>query len=730
MRVKNMLGCLLGVLAMLAGCGVNDLDEGHDDNLSEYVRLHFYGGDITDTLSTRAVWSDLYGEGSLKFRWEKTSEGSQNQDWLSLILSDGGNPIATSAGEDSCHTALLVTPHEKNPNLASFETAGYYLQEDLDRAAYCFSAAGSSEIIADLQGRRHLCTFEMPSLFNQSKSQDPSFLREYMHMYATAEYVKDDLLLLFNHIPATLRFIITNHSTIPCSVESVSISLTDTSGSAAGHVASGSSALVFDWTSGDAVISYGDDGSASVTTAFSGDDTLLKYGGKYIAYSMAVPLPDDNAFKDKVLNFIVKCDGGKETCVQISCEDFAAKNGGVYNWIGGKSYTLKLDIGGNPAVSGEILDSNVIEISAAEGGEYTLMYEGADGTPLADYDEICTLTVQEMAYYEEFIDVNVAPREAGSIGIYDSQMNRLWCIFINDFKPVYTEPIYSFGLLSDVHVTPVNKHDCIGNFQNALTFLNCKGVEFTTICGDISEEGTDEEYAVYKEVVDTYSPNVPVYTTSGNHDAQSALNEVSWKAYTGQDMVFEISRTLPDGSADHFLFLGMKYGRGSSAYRSEHVAWLESKLQSYKGERCFVITHLFFPDRAGNMNEVYPPSNWLSGKYLDMLSNLCDSNLNSLWFSGHSHWKWSLQKYDKKANIYRVMNEGQPASGWCVHVPSCVKPQDSNGLPRGESGSRVEKSKESEGAIVHVYEDYIDIIGIDFKTSKYLPIATYRLTTN
>ena len=173
----------------------------------------------------------------------------------------------------------------------------------------------------------------------------------------------------------------------------------------------------------------------------------------------------------------------------------------------------------------------------------------------------------------------------------------------------------------------------------------------------------------------------------------------------------------------------MKYGRGSSAYRSEHVSWLDSKLQDYKGERCFVITHLFFPDRAGNMNEAYPPSNWLSGKYLDMLSSMCDNNLNSLWFSGHSHWKWSLQKYDRKANIYRVMNDGQPASGWCVHVPSCVKPQDSNGLPRGESGSRVEKSKESEGAIVHVYEDHIDIIGIDFKASKYLPIATYRLTT-
>ena len=37
--------------------------------------------------------------------------------------------------------------------------------------------------------------------------------------------------------------------------------------------------------------------------------------------------------------------------------------------------------------------------------------------------------------------------------------------------------------------------------------------------------------------------------------------------------------------------------------------------------------------------------------------------------------------------------------------------------------------EENEGAIVDVYEDYIEIKGIDFKTGKYIPVAQYRLDT-
>ena len=118
------------------------------------------------------------------------------------------------------------------------------------------------------------------------------------------------------------------------------------------------------------------------------------------------------------------------------------------------------------------------------------------------------------------------------------------------------------------------------------------------------------------------------------------------------------------------------------------------------------------------MNEVYPSYNWLTGTQLNTLQTMCDRYKNSIWFSGHSHWKWSLQQYDDDANICR-----NPESGWSVHVPSCAKPIDSNGA------TREDRVAQSEGAVINVYENHIDILGVDFISGKYLPIATYRLDT-
>jgi hypothetical protein len=35
----------------------------------------------------------------------------------------------------------------------------------------------------------------------------------------------------------------------------------------------------------------------------------------------------------------------------------------------------------------------------------------------------------------------------------------------------------------------------------------------------------------------------------------------------------------------------------------------------------------------------------------------------------------------------------------------------------------------SQGAVVQVYDNYVEILGVDFRSGKYLPIATYRLDT-
>lgn len=383
-------------------------------------------------------------------------------------------------------------------------------------------------------------------------------------------------------------------------------------------------------------------------------------------------------------------------------------------------------------VGGGISEDNVIILlqSVVGNGTYTLKYEDDTNTPLANFDIICELTVSDSdVSYSDFISVNIPPYLASSIGIYDSSESRVGFIPITNFKPEFGTRLYRFGLLSDVHDYEDSDAEPSNDFRTALSLFNEKeDVVMTCICGDITQNGTESEYQMYQEDITAASPDTPVYTTTGNHDCvqgASAIDETLWQSYTGQPLVFEISKTLDSGSTDHFLFLGMSAWNYTSAYTTTNLDWLEQKLESYKDSRCFVFTHLFFPDRAGNFKSIYPSGNWLSGSQLTRLQGMCDSYKNSIWFSGHSHWKWYLQKYEDNANIYRAYDsDGNPTCGWCVHVPSCASPIDSDGV-----STRVSMPLESEGAVVDVYENYVDIRGINLKEELYLPIATYRLDT-
>lgn len=406
---------------------------------------------------------------------------------------------------------------------------------------------------------------------------------------------------------------------------------------------------------------------------------------------------------------------------------------------------------------GNISSDNVITLlsNIINNGTYTLKYEDSTSTPIDNFSDICTLTVNDQnVSYSDFIDINIPPYLSEYIGVYSADGSRVGYILLSEFKPQFGERLYRFGLLSDVHDYDESDAYPSDDFNEALSVFNDnESVEFTCICGDITQNGTEAELQKYKTDVQTYSPNKPVYTTTGNHDCvqgASAINEALWKTYTGQNICFELSKTLPNGNTDHFLFFGMtswSLGSSGTPYNDTNITWLENKLESYKNERCFVFTHLFFPDRAGNLGKIYPYYNWLGGSQLTRIQALCDKYVNSIWFSGHSHWKWYLQKYEDNANIYRAYNStGKPTCGWCVHVPSCASPIDSDYSSTGTSTSlaptfsstgRVSRPLESEGAVVDVYENYVDIRGIVFKgegdsdyVDKYLPIATYRLDTS
>ena len=353
--------------------------------------------------------------------------------------------------------------------------------------------------------------------------------------------------------------------------------------------------------------------------------------------------------------------------------------------------------------------------------------------------------------FTDLIKNNVAPYSASKIGVYGSDGSRVGEIPLGAFKPNYGERLYRFGLLSDVHNEDSQSTENAQDFINALTELNNKeSIEFICITGDLTQYSYNTgniatEMTLYQNNLNAAGVNKPVYVTTGNHDCPGST-DVDYTTFyqkaglsdiapsSGATASYEVTKTHTTSGGttvtDHFLFLTMRrYEFTSSTYYDADITWLGNKLEAYKNDRCFVFTHMFFPDYAGNLNRIYPSGNWLSGPQLTSLKNLIDSYPRSYWFSGHSHWKWYLQKYQDKANIYPTSNSGR-TTGWAVHIPSCASPIDSDG------SSRVSMPLQSEGGVVDVYEDYVDIRGIEFKgpgdsnyNMKYIPVAQYRLYT-
>lgn len=739
MKKNNFIFWFLSLIAVLAiGCAKNDPAHNPEEpSKGDYVRLSLFSSQTVKTKDTevsRAVWQDANGSGDLTLAWESVDFNSDNTSKYLFVLSDGEKPIsnqataqANSSSVGSTYSGLAVTPSTDNAYQASLSTVRYYATGDLENASYCYAVTGNVKITEDANNGHHLCRMEMPANFTQSADKNPDFLRDYMYMYATSAYKAGNIRLKFSTIPATFRFIVNNFTLDDISLEEISIT-SATSGEA---VASKSADMVLNWSTGGADLSFSKEGYAKVAVAFDG--ATLKSKETYTAYAMALPLSNDNAFDGKKLNFNLLVDGEEQIALELDGRRLTEiNNSDVFNWVSGKSYTIKIDVGEDGKAKGTILSDNRIKLVADVMGEYTLMYEDANKQPLEEYAAICTLSVDDLAYYEDFIDVNVAPQKAHFIGIYDAEGARQGTIDISGLKPNHSQtPLYSFGMLSDVHIGR-DGSEAEADFTRALEIFNEKGVVHTCISGDLTQYARESEYQKYSNIAST--SETPVYATTGNHDCGGTtggtVNLTLWQKYTGgHPLVYEQTVEV-NGKVDHFLFLGMTNWVMHSAYIEEHLVWLEDKLEEYRNERCFIITHLFFPDRAGNMNDKYPSGNWLAGLQLTRLKKMCDHYVNTIWFSGHSHWEWAHQKDQDRANIFRGYNvANQPTSGWCVHIPSCGIPNAYDFEATG-SAAYLNKLLESEGAIIEVYDDHIDILGMNLKEGKYLPIATYRLDTS
>lgn len=320
-----------------------------------------------------------------------------------------------------------------------------------------------------------------------------------------------------------------------------------------------------------------------------------------------------------------------------------------------------------------------------------------------------------MLKYTHFIPQNVAPKNARRIGVYNEKGNRVGQIPLGSLTfPDAGAKLYSFGALSDVHI----QYDTAqADFQRALEYLNAQeDVAFTCVCGDLTSNGTSAELITYKNAVQMYSPNTPVYAIMGNHDVRSNLMDTI-QDYTGNPLYYSINY-----GDDVFIFLGNIADWTTDVLSTAELQWLYETLEANRNKRCFLFEHIRPTIGCGNALGLYQRSgttDW-GGTTGAVFESLLSHYHNVIFFHGHSHLKLYLQEYDELANYDHLRGCHS------VHVPSISVPRDSDWAV---SPSAVVVYADSEGYVVDVYKNGIHLRGRDFVAGEFLTIASYWLDT-
>ena len=364
MRRYTIFFLLASVVAGFASCNNVDItpDTPEQPSVSKYKQFTFSSADEP---STRAMWSDPNGKGNLIFNWEADETGTQ----MVALLSDGNgfvrnypsaNPTEEELQEEVIHTFMTIIPKE-DLHSADFTTVRYYDMEEMARATDIFVAAPlkATDKFYNDNGIGFEARMEMPAVFTQTESQNPEFLRDYMMMYGHATVENGNASIQFKHIPATFRFIITNKRPDEATIESVSMTID-------GDAPIGSRYAAV-WGYYD-LVDINLECFAKHTSITTNLNATLESQEVYTAYAMALPLEFGATLEDKDVKFVINTvEHGFLSFVLTGAQIANANPGNEFNWVGGKSYTIRMSL--NDVLTFESITVKDWTQEEIEGGE-------------------------------------------------------------------------------------------------------------------------------------------------------------------------------------------------------------------------------------------------------------------------------------------------------------------------------------------------------------------------
>lgn len=272
--------------------------------------------------------------------------------------------------------------------------------------------------------------------------------------------------------------------------------------------------------------------------------------------------------------------------------------------------------------------------------------------------------------------------------------------------------LYTFGLLSDVHVDGDGNDEAFSNsdLKNAISFLEKAGASFIAYAGDMTYNGRAEDYTALKTCLQTAT--IPNYCVRGNHDAYSLADGYASATGCKEDYIITQNNDL-------LIFISCAdTNHDTGGLTTAKLDWLENLLKNNTNTRVFLFYHYFVDGTSGNGIGVYPygtlkPSNAVALRFINMVKQYP----NLIYCNGHSHMRFNIQDKDPNANYYH--NDGEC---YYIHIPSTSKPR----FPSGDTVADYYEG--SEGYLVKVYANKVLFKPIDFIAKQYL--TAYNYTAN
>lgn len=116
-------------------------------------------------------------------------------------------------------------------------------------------------------------------------------------------------------------------------------------------------------------------------------------------------------------------------------------------------------------------------------------------------------------------------------------------------------------------------------------------VDLLVITGDLTDEGTAEDYASLKKIVEKTVGRLPVLVTPGNHDIRANMRT----GWLGQEAISDCyCHSYESGGTVVLSFDSSEHGNPDGTIGEEQIKWLAAQLKEHREKQAVLITHHHF----------------------------------------------------------------------------------------------------------------------------------------